>query len=176
MSKNIKRRSSISALALGAAISIGVAAVPVASAAPVEDSARGNQTVATQDKNTPVLAATSVDGFVNKLRGLFSNKDAKQIAGDIDSFRAEIDKALNNKELAGKLNLQGDQVESLNKFLKDLEANKDSLSGLAIAIRDIENALDKTEESENGNTAVSYTHLTLPTTCTRCRSRWSPYH
>ena len=25
-------------------------------------------------------------------------------------------------------------------------------------------------------TAVSYTHLTLPTTCTRCRSRWSPYH
>ena len=24
--------------------------------------------------------------------------------------------------------------------------------------------------------AVSYTHLTLPTTCTRCRSRWSPYH
>ena len=22
---------------------------------------------------------------------------------------------------------------------------------------------------------VSYTHLTLPTTCTRCRSRWSPY-
>ena len=24
--------------------------------------------------------------------------------------------------------------------------------------------------------AVSYTHLTLPTTCTPCRSRWSPYH
>ena len=25
-------------------------------------------------------------------------------------------------------------------------------------------------------TAVSYTHLTLPTTCRGCRSRWSPYH
>ena len=25
-------------------------------------------------------------------------------------------------------------------------------------------------------TTVSYTHLTLPTTCTPCRSRWSPYH
>ena len=25
-------------------------------------------------------------------------------------------------------------------------------------------------------TAVSYTHLTLPTRCHRCRSRWSPYH
>ena len=24
--------------------------------------------------------------------------------------------------------------------------------------------------------AVSYTHLTLPTTCRVCRSRWSPYH
>ena len=28
-----------------------------------------------------------------------------------------------------------------------------------------------------GNEApVCYTHLTLPTTCTPCRSRWSPYH
>ena len=24
--------------------------------------------------------------------------------------------------------------------------------------------------------AVSYTHLTLPTTSIECRSRWSPYH
>ena len=24
--------------------------------------------------------------------------------------------------------------------------------------------------------AVSYTHLTLPTNCAVCRSRWSPYH
>ena len=24
--------------------------------------------------------------------------------------------------------------------------------------------------------AVSYTHLTLPTKCRKCRSRWSPYH
>ena len=28
----------------------------------------------------------------------------------------------------------------------------------------------------SGIRAVSYTHLTLPTTCTPCRSRWSPYH
>ena len=25
-------------------------------------------------------------------------------------------------------------------------------------------------------TAVSYTHLTLPTKSDECRSRWSPYH
>ena len=27
-----------------------------------------------------------------------------------------------------------------------------------------------------GGGAVSYTHLTLPTTGSLCRSRWSPYH
>ena len=27
-----------------------------------------------------------------------------------------------------------------------------------------------------GQIPVSYTHLTLPTTCRGCRSRWSPYH
>ena len=28
----------------------------------------------------------------------------------------------------------------------------------------------------NGDMAVSYTHLTLPTNSQECRSRWSPYH
>ena len=28
----------------------------------------------------------------------------------------------------------------------------------------------------DSNDAVSYTHLTLPTNISRCRSRWSPYH
>ena len=31
-------------------------------------------------------------------------------------------------------------------------------------------------ESWCGTIPVSYTHLTLPTTWSRCRSRWSPYH
>ena len=31
-------------------------------------------------------------------------------------------------------------------------------------------------EALNLPEAVSYTHLTLPTTARRCRSRWSPYH
>ena len=31
-------------------------------------------------------------------------------------------------------------------------------------------------EAPVGTRAVSYTHLTLPTTRLRCRSRWSPYH
>ena len=41
--------------------------------------------------------------------------------------------------------------------------------------------LDFTEQSNNQNNStpvipVSYTHLTLPTTLSTCRSRWSPYH
>ena len=34
----------------------------------------------------------------------------------------------------------------------------------------------KLEKTKQGFKAVSYTHLTLPTTRLRCRSRWSPYH
>ena len=33
-----------------------------------------------------------------------------------------------------------------------------------------------THEMGFAKDAVSYTHLTLPTTARRCRSRWSPYH
>ena len=31
-------------------------------------------------------------------------------------------------------------------------------------------------QADGSVTTVSYTHLTLPTTARRCRSRWSPYH
>ena len=37
------------------------------------------------------------------------------------------------------------------------------------------NVNDSPWSSETG-WPVSYTHLTLPTTRLRCRSRWSPYH
>ena len=37
--------------------------------------------------------------------------------------------------------------------------------------------LRETKENVQGtNSAVSYTHLTLPTNTVTCRSRWSPYH
>ena len=36
---------------------------------------------------------------------------------------------------------------------------------------------ESSEVDESGMPiAVSYTHLTLPTTLHECRSRWSPYH
>ena len=36
--------------------------------------------------------------------------------------------------------------------------------------------VDTATAEGGGVSAVSYTHLTLPTTCNLCRSRWSPYH
>ena len=43
-----------------------------------------------------------------------------------------------------------------------------------IAIQASLKTLEKTQIHKL--TSVSYTHLTLPTTRLRCRSRWSPYH
>ena len=42
----------------------------------------------------------------------------------------------------------------------------------------IKKILEDFKKNIDSNTiiAVSYTHLTLPTTCRVCRSRWSPYH
>ena len=161
MSKNIKRRSSISALALGAAISIGVAAMPVASAAPADEHSERNDQTAT----APAFAASGLDfgNVLDKFRGIFSNKDAKQIANDVDSLRAELDKALNNKDIAKQLNLQGTNVESLQKFLKDLEANKDSLSGIAISIRDVQDAIDKAKAEAEKTESTENAEPTEPT-------------
>ena len=40
---------------------------------------------------------------------------------------------------------------------------------------DVDHAVD-TYIPEAYSSAVSYTHLTLPTNTVTCRSRWSPYH
>ena len=49
--------------------------------------------------------------------------------------------------------------------------------GLEDKIFQIEVPMEEVEKhTEKGKKAVSYTHLTLPTITTVCRSRWSPYH
>ena len=45
-----------------------------------------------------------------------------------------------------------------------------------IAALDEQTMVIEVLESTSGLGPVSYTHLTLPTTCNLCRSRWSPYH
>ena len=48
-------------------------------------------------------------------------------------------------------------------------------SPVNLCFRHNEEALPK-KSLINPNSPVSYTHLTLPTTLVKCRSRWSPYH
>ena len=66
--------------------------------------------------------------------------------------------------------------ESNNMFAEDESYSFDSVDN------NIENYFGETVDelrknlSNDGTQPVSYTHLTLPTIRTRCRSRWSPYH
>ena len=41
---------------------------------------------------------------------------------------------------------------------------------------EMQRSLGETQEFNIITSAVSYTHLTLPTIHVECRSRWSPYH
>ena len=50
------------------------------------------------------------------------------------------------------------------------------LPGADFLFLDTEYHFPETLEVADQVEAVSYTHLTLPTTSRRCRSRWSPYH
>ena len=66
-----------------------------------------------------------------------------------------------------------------NEILDKKERRKILLSLVKdVNIEDVKEANKEIEDLDLSNytIAVSYTHLTLPTTCTRCRSRWSPYH
>ena len=64
----------------------------------------------------------------------------------------------------------------------DLELGRDAdTGGQTKYVVDLVNALAQLEDVERVDlvtrrVAVSYTHLTLPTTGHECRSRWSPDH
>ena len=72
-------------------------------------------------------------------------------------FDSPLVDALTELELLRHLRLETDVHPLLFAQLKDVFHMLESLGSARIE-------------------AVSYTHLTLPTTCNLCRSRWSPYH
>ena len=51
-----------------------------------------------------------------------------------------------------------------------------SLDGHAAAADGTSQWITGPDSRVHAHEAVSYTHLTLPTTLHECRSRWSPYH
>lgn len=151
MKKNIKaRRRGTSVLALGAALSIGAVITPVATAAPATAT---TQTQVSGD-NAPVFAAGgfNLGNLADKFRDALSNTDAQEISSGVDALRSEIEKALNNEALVSQLNQDGQSqsVETLEKFLSELEANKDSLSDIVITLNEVQDAYDQLEGADAG--------------------------
>ena len=75
------------------------------------------------------------------------------------------------------------QQEGLNSFATLFRVSEFLRNTLgSICSTTLDTAQDRVIESAMSKSpgmsadAVSYTHLTLPTTCNLCRSRWSPYH
>ena len=77
--------------------------------------------------------------------------------------------------------IKKDDAKSLSKQLtsNDHRLNEEEARAYLKYIKaesDLKHVADKVEENTKDIKTVSYTHLTLPTTARRCRSRWSPYH
>ena len=78
---------------------------------------------------------------------------APYIGQKLEAKIIELDKNRNNVVLSRRAWLEQTQSEVRANFLQQLQKGQ-----------------------VRTGTAVSYTHLTLPTTLHECRSRWSPYH
>ena len=83
---------------------------------------------------------------------------------------------LASKEIAAKLLEKG--VEMLDAPVSGGEpkAIDGTISVMVGGKKEIFDSCYDIMDSMAGSVAVSYTHLTLPTKESRCRSRWSPYH
>ena len=67
---------------------------------------------------------------------------------------------------------------ALASSAEPLDAAAHDAAGPGSATEVMSRLTTRTDAAERGTRgeAVSYTHLTLPTTLHECRSRWSPYH
>ena len=82
--------------------------------------------------------------------------------------------AMQDKDIAGVLGHMLDKVD--HWCLTDLPTPRAATAqSLATALADAGFRAGK-DASVGTFSAVSYTHLTLPTNTVTCRSRWSPYH
>ena len=103
----------------------------------------------------------------------------------MDRFKLEIFKKESEKDFTFYKTLS---MEESSSFLNELSVqfhvqceNFNILQNIGEPREDMNAASDEFQVERlftktNHPDAVSYTHLTLPTKCEQCRSRWSPYH
>ena len=84
---------------------------------------------------------------------------------NIETFLASVRRYL------GKSNANGGRVTVEYVMLDHINDSTDQAHQLAACLKDTPSKINLIPWNP-----VSYTHLTLPTTCNLCRSRWSPYH
>ena len=102
------------------------------------------------------------------------SKEERPVMGAlVNEVREEIEKALEDKktELNEKILEKKLHDERIDVTLKTDDIFLGHRHPLKKTLEDLEDLF-----THMGFTAVSYTHLTLPTKPMMCRCRWSPYH
>ena len=120
--------------------------------------------------NPDALAQACVDA-------LFSRDQASQALGiellDAGAGRARLRMAVRADMLQGHGTCHGGFLFALADSAFAFACNSYDQATVALGC-----SIDYVAPALRGDvlTAVSYTHLTLPTIAAECRSRWSPYH
>ena len=114
--------------------------------------------------------------FFPNVHGIFTKIDHKiGHKGSLNKFR-KIEIISSIFSYHNDLKLETNLKEKTQK-----QSNSWRLNNMLVNIEWVNNEIKEEikkflETNENEHTAVSYTHLTLPTIILPCRSRWSPYH
>ncbi len=86
-----------------------------------------------------------------------------------------LEKKLHLADLAGEPRVEGEPSEALMRRVAEGEGIALWPASVAKSLRRKDVVAVRLEDGEESRT-VSYTHLTLPTSCSACRSRGSPEH
>ena len=111
-----------------------------------------------------------------------TQNEIKQNIQGTNSDRKETRTQINDLEQKEEINIQPEQKEEtrIQKNEERLRNLWDNFKHSNIRIIGVPEGEEQEQEIKNLfeqiMKAVSYTHLTLPTTGSLCRSRWSPYH
>ena len=127
----------------------------------------------------------SLESIHTFLQGLIDGDDAapRKFHDNLERWcstinRARLAKAKQHRERLGDAQhlpaevVRHEELSDLGAALEVVSSKVDSV--FPASKRETQH--DRSPEGRLARIPVSYTHLTLPTTCRVCRSRWAPYH